>query len=137
MPAINFTPDEVAKYYDLRVPQLKQSGAAQWRGPCPMHHGKRDNFTVNRNTGDFFCHSECGFGGDILKLEVALSCEPDLATCKAQVFQLVGRTESDTWHGSTSVSSLGAASLELANTNATDGWKEVERYPYQYIDGSL
>ena len=136
MPDMTFNPDEVSTYYAVRVPQLKQSPTKEWRGPCPIHHGKGDSFVVDPNTGLWFCHSECGFGGGIIRLETALTGEL-FPTCKAQVFQFVGRTESDTWHGSTSVNSPGAASLESTNTNATDGWKEVERYPYQYIDESL
>jgi putative DNA primase/helicase len=137
MSIITFTPKEVSIYYAKQVPHLKQSQAPEWRGPCPIHHGKSDNFTVNPNNGIWFCHSKCGFGGDILKLEAALTCETDFETCKTQVFQLVGRTEFDSSHDSMSVNSHGAAFLEPANTHATDGWKEIERYPYQDAEGNL
>ena len=82
--SITFTPDEVSAYYAERVPHLKQSQAAEWRGPCPIHHGKKDNFAVNPVNGVWFCHSECGRGGDILKLEEELTGS-DFPTCKAKV----------------------------------------------------
>ena len=44
---IQFTPGEVSTYYAARVPHLKQRRAAEWRGACPIHHGKNDNFAVD------------------------------------------------------------------------------------------
>jgi hypothetical protein len=46
-----------------RVPSLRRSGA-EWRGPCPIHGGKRANFSVNEAKGTFYCHT-CGEGGDV------------------------------------------------------------------------
>jgi hypothetical protein len=37
-----FTPAEIAHYYEVRAPQVKQAGS-EWRGPCPLHHGTRDD----------------------------------------------------------------------------------------------
>jgi Protein of unknown function (DUF3987)/CHC2 zinc finger len=90
--AITFTSGEVSTYYAARVPHLKQRRAAEWRGPCPIHHGKNDNFAVDPETGRWFCHSACGRGGDILELEAALA-GGDFPTRKAEVFGLVGRVE--------------------------------------------
>jgi hypothetical protein len=72
-PAITFTSGEASSYYAARVPHLKQRRAAEWRGACPVHHGKNDSFAVDPATGRWFCHSTCGRGGDILELEEALS----------------------------------------------------------------
>lgn len=44
---------------------LKRVGH-EWRGSCPLHHGKDANFAVNPDTGHWFCHSQCQEGGDIL-----------------------------------------------------------------------
>ena len=90
--AIQFTPGEVSTYYAARVPHLKQRRAAEWRGVCPIHQGKNDNFAVEPDTGRWFCHSTCGRGGDILELEAALTGR-DFPTRKAEVFRLVGRIE--------------------------------------------
>ena len=89
---ISFTSTAVSTYYAARVPLLKQRGAPQWRGPCPIHKGKRDSFAVEASTGDWFCHSACGGGGDILELEMAL-VGGDFKTAKAEVFRIVGRLE--------------------------------------------
>ena len=51
--AITFTAGEVSTYFALRVPQLNQRRATEWRGPCPIHHGKNDNFAVEANTGRY------------------------------------------------------------------------------------
>ncbi|HEY4365118.1 MAG TPA: VapE domain-containing protein [Bryobacteraceae bacterium] len=67
-----FTPAEVARYYKVRGPGIRQTGH-EWRGPCPLHVGKRDSFAVNPLTGDWFCHSECGRGGSLIDFEIELS----------------------------------------------------------------
>src|SRR5947209_4410872 len=90
--AITFTSGEVSAYYAARVPNLKQRRAAEWRGACPIHRGKNDNFAVEPDTGRWFCHSTCGRGGDVLELEAALN-RGDFPTRKAEVFRLVGRME--------------------------------------------
>ena len=90
--AITFTSNEVSTYYAVRVPHLKQRPAAEWRGTCPIHHGKDDNFAVDPGTGRWFCHSRCGRGGDILNLEGEL-CGGDFPTRKTEVFRLVSRAD--------------------------------------------
>lgn len=64
---------QIAQYYRTRVPKLKRHGSREWRGPCPIHKGKRDSFAVNQETGQWMCHSECGRGGDIVALEMELT----------------------------------------------------------------
>jgi putative DNA primase/helicase len=86
-----FSATEIATYYRARVPKLRQTGT-QWRGPCPIHHGKRDSFAVEPSTGRWNCHSTCGRGGDILNLESALH-GGDFGSVKAEVFRTVGRAE--------------------------------------------
>ena len=72
---IEFTDYEIAKYYRERVPKLKQRGP-EWRGACPVHHGKDENFAVNPRTGAAFCHSACGRGWDIIGLEQEFTGAP-------------------------------------------------------------
>jgi hypothetical protein len=69
---IALSASEVAMYYTSRVSDLRQRGK-RWRGPCPIHRGKQDNFSVNSETGLWRCWSVCGRGGDIIALEVALT----------------------------------------------------------------
>ena len=68
----DFSPSEVAAYYAARLPELQQRGR-EWRYKCSRHNGAGDNFTVNAETGAWYCHSECGCGGDIIELEMALT----------------------------------------------------------------
>jgi putative DNA primase/helicase len=91
--AITLTREEISTYFGARVPNLKQRRAAEWRGACPIHHGKNDNFAVDPETGRWFCHSACGRGGDILELEAALTAG-DFSTRKAEVFRIIGRVDS-------------------------------------------
>jgi KaiC/GvpD/RAD55 family RecA-like ATPase len=88
---IEFGIFEIARYYAVRIPKLKQRGR-EWRSPCPVHNGKDDNFSVNPETGQAHCHSVCGKGWDIIGLEQALTgC--DFQHAKEQVFEIVGKTE--------------------------------------------
>jgi hypothetical protein len=89
--AIVLTPAEISMYYSTRVPKLKRR-KNEWRGACPIHQGKNDNFCVDPKTGRWYCHSACGHGGDILDLEAELR-GGDFPTRKAEVFRLVSRIE--------------------------------------------
>ncbi len=51
-------------FYQSHTP-LKRVGS-EWRGACPLHKGTGLNFTVDPETGYWFCHSQCQEGGDIL-----------------------------------------------------------------------
>ena len=136
---ITFSAGEVSAYYAARVPHLKQRRAAQWRGPCPIHHGKDDNFAVDSATGRWFCHSACGRGGDVLELEEALN-GGDFATRKAEVFRLVGRTEPHYSHSGTRMkgdSARMAPTKPTKPTSAAGKWREIARYPYVDRDGQL
>ena len=88
---IEFTDYEIAKYYRERVPKLKQRGP-EWRGACPVHHGKDENFAVNPRTGAAFCHSACGRGWDIIGLEQEFTGAP-FQEAKAEVFTLTGKMD--------------------------------------------
>lgn len=90
--AITSTAGEVSTYYAARVPHLKQRRAAEWRGACPIHHGKNDNFAVDPATGRWFCHSNCGRGGDLVELEKTLTSAGS-KTAKAEVLRIVGRSD--------------------------------------------
>ena len=70
--ACAMSPSEIARYCEARVPSLKRIGP-ELRGACPIHHGKRDSFALNPETGDWYCHSQCGRGGSLIQLEVELS----------------------------------------------------------------
>ncbi|MGO9257925.1 MAG: DUF3987 domain-containing protein [Bryobacteraceae bacterium] len=136
---IIFTPGEISGYYAARVPRLKQRRAAEWRGPCPIHQGKDDNFAVDPETGCWFCHSRCGRSGDILELEMALT-GADFKTAKAEVFRLVGRIEPEYRRSSTRANgnSAGTAlSKPTKRTGAAGEWREIERCSYVDRDGSL
>jgi hypothetical protein len=86
---IGFTPSQVRMYYHARVPDLEQRGT-EWRGPCPVHNGEGDNFAVHAETGQWYCHSCCQRGGDIIQLERELT-GVDFPTALAQVNDIVGR----------------------------------------------
>ncbi len=68
----DFSRSEVADYYATRAPEVRQCGH-QWRGRCLIHKGTHDNFSVDPNTGMWYCHSQCGRGGSMFDLEMALT----------------------------------------------------------------
>ena len=86
-----YSPAEIRTYYATRVPGLQQTTAGEWRGPCPIHGGTRDSFGVHADTGEWYCHSECGRGGGILTLEAALQNTEDLAAAGKAIDEIVGR----------------------------------------------
>jgi hypothetical protein len=137
--AITFTAGEVSAYYAARLPHLKQRRAAEWRGPCPIHHGKNDNFAVEPPTGRWFCHSTCGRGGDILELEGALT-GGDFRTRKAEVFRLVGRVEPEHRYNGACANrnSAGTSPTKPAKPIGAAGtWREMARYRYLDREGNL
>lgn len=89
---IDFSPSEIAEYYAVRVPALKQGNQREWRGACPVHNGNGANFTVDSETGMAHCHSQCGQGWDIISLEMAMS-GTDFPHAKVSVFRTIGRPE--------------------------------------------
>lgn len=60
----------LAQHLDLfskHVPNFKKDNGDQWRGNCPFHHEKtpkNKSFSVNVNTGQYFCHSCDAKGND-------------------------------------------------------------------------
>jgi hypothetical protein len=86
---IALSASEVAIYYESRVSDLRQRGK-RWRGPCPIHRGKHDSFSVDPETGLWRCWSVCGRGGDIIALEIALTGAPWLDSV-AKIEQIIGR----------------------------------------------
>ncbi len=87
---ISFTPGEIGAYYRARLPRVRQTRAANWSTPCPIHDGKNPNFSINGATGQWRCHSKCDRGGDILDLEMALT-GADFVGAKLAVFDIIGR----------------------------------------------
>jgi len=89
---MTFTAAEVRAYYATRMPDLQINAQREWRGPCPIHQGDRDSFSVNSETGLAQCHSACQRGWDIVGLEMELT-RADFPKAKAEVFRIVGRPE--------------------------------------------
>ena len=86
---IKLSPHDIRDYYKTRLPKLPQRDH-EWRGPCPIHGGKRDSLAVQAGTGWAYCHSTCSRGWDIPGFEQALfSC--DFPTAVKHISQIVGR----------------------------------------------
>jgi hypothetical protein len=132
---IEFSTTEIAAYYSERAPKVRQRGS-EWRGPCPIHQGKDDNFAVDPKNGRWSCHSACGRGGDILELEGTLN-GGDFPTRKAEVFRLVGRIEPDYRRNGTRTNGNLAGTGPTKPTGTPGGWRETARYPYEDRDGNL
>ena len=85
----DFTPSEGSVYYASRAPKVRQHGH-EWRGPCPIHSGTGNNFSVNAETGMWYCHSQCGRGGSMFDLEMELT-NTDFPPAANEVRRIVGR----------------------------------------------
>jgi len=87
--AVPLTELEIRGYYAARVKGLHAVGG-KWRAPCPLHHGQRDSFAVDPDTGAWFCHSQCNTGGGIYDFEIALT-GASLPAAREAVLRAVGR----------------------------------------------
>ena len=85
-------------YYATQVPRLQHRGK-QWRGICPLHRGKHLSFSVNLETGCWYCFSDCGRGGSMIDLEIELN-RTDFRTALAATYDIVGRPQPTTQIGS-------------------------------------
>jgi 5S rRNA maturation endonuclease (ribonuclease M5) len=86
-----FTSAEIARYYEVRAPNIRHIGH-EWRGPCPLHKGRRDSFAINSQTGEWYCHSDCGRGGSLIDFEIELTGKP-FAEAAAEARAIAGRME--------------------------------------------
>jgi len=87
---MDFTAHEISTYYEHRVPAMAQPDRREWRGGCPVHNGRDENFSVDPSTGMAFCHSQCSRGWDVIGLEMELG-GVDFPKAKAEVFRILGR----------------------------------------------
>lgn len=84
---------QIRIYWESRIAldKFKLEGR-ELRGPCPIHQGRRNSFAVNQDTGDWYCHSQCGRGGSIFDYEMETSgC--DFKTASEAVYRIVGRPD--------------------------------------------
>ena len=96
-----FSPAEVARYYAARAPQLPQRGK-RWRGYCLLHRGKHSNFSVNPETGCWYCFSGCGRGGSLIDFELELT-GADFRAALGAIYAIVGRpAPTKAWHATDS-----------------------------------
>jgi putative DNA primase/helicase len=137
----NFTPSEVSTFYSDRLPDLPQEGP-EWRWVCKLHGGQGENFTVNAETGCWYCHSQCGRGGSIYDLEMLLS-NTDFAAAANEVHRIVGRPalrqvdrEPEMKWGLPGWSH-GYLRERIEKIERDNQWKHTAVYPYFRVEGSL
>lgn len=135
----DLTPSEVSEYYRVRMPSLEQRGN-EWRAGCPIHNGKDPNFSVNAKTGLWMCHSQCGRGGSVYDLEMALS-SADFPDAAREVRRIVGRPdlrpiepEPEMKWGLTGWQHE-YLRRRIAKVAVEHGWKYSATYPYFDADG--
>jgi hypothetical protein len=137
----DFSPSEVSSYYAVRAPGVRQQGR-EWRGRCPIHNGDGDNFTINAETGLWYCHSQCGRGGSMFDLEMTLS-NADFPVAANEVRRMVGRPalrqvdkEPEHKWGLPGFSHAYLAQ-RIEEIERKNKWKESAVYPYFDAEGHL
>lgn len=85
-----FTRGEIEAYLAERGIRLQCNSGHEWRGRCPIHQGERDSFTLNVETGHWYCHSECSRGGGLVDLELGL-CGGGIGTAIERICSIIGR----------------------------------------------
>jgi len=137
----DFSPSEVAVYYAARAPKVRQRGH-EWRGPCPIHAGTNDNFAVNADTGMWYCHSQCGRGGSMIDLEMALT-NTEFPTAANETRRIVGRPalrqvdREPEMKWSVPEWSHNYLGQQIEAVEQKQSWKHTAVYPYFDIDGRL
>jgi P4 family phage/plasmid primase-like protien len=135
----DLTPFEISEYYRARMPNLDQRGS-EWRAGCPIHNGKDPNFAVNAENGLWMCHSQCGRGGSIYDLEMALT-GAEFPEAAREVRRIIGRRDSRPAEGEpeTKWGLLGwqheYLRERIEKVEAEHGWKHSATYPYFEADG--
>jgi putative DNA primase/helicase len=137
----DFTPSEVSVYYAVRAPKVRQHGH-EWRGPCPIHSGTGDNFSVNAETGMWYCHSQCGRGGSMFDLEMELT-NTDFPPAANEVRRVVGRPalrrvdrEPEMKWGLPGWSH-GYLGKQIEAVEQKNQWKHTAIYPYFDAEGRI
>lgn len=140
MGAIIFNGAEIRSFYASRVPRLKQTEHREWRGPCPIHKGEDDNFGVDRDTGQWYCHSQCQKGGDIFSLEMDLS-DSDFKSARDEVYRIVGRSAAEEfkspWHKVDYVyhDEAGRASFRVVRRERNVGLNREKKFHLERLEG--
>jgi DNA primase len=82
--------DAVLRAFVPRLDAFEQTGD-ELRGPCPIHDGARESFSINVATGAWFCFSECNRGGGLADL-VSLLSNCSLSDALAEIDKILGRS---------------------------------------------
>lgn len=93
--SLPYSHTEIAGFYRTHVPGLNMNGGEEWRGPCPIHQGTRDSFAVHAASGRWHCHSQCGRGGTLRQLAIALGVTPPAAPDLRQIETVYEYTGTD------------------------------------------
>jgi hypothetical protein len=91
------TKTDIRRYYEHRIQGFARwkSQGGWWRGPCPIHKGKRDSFAVHQESGGWICHSECQRGGSLFHFEMRLYSSYEQA--RESVSRILGRADISKW----------------------------------------
>jgi putative DNA primase/helicase len=137
----DFTPSEVSNYWADRLPGMPQRGI-EWRYHCELHGGTHDSFSVNRETGMWYCHSKCGRGGSMFDFEMLFS-NSDFVVAANEVRRIVGRSflrqvdrEPEMKWGVPGWSHHYLRE-RVEKIERENGWRHSAIYPYFFADGKV
>jgi len=109
--------------------------------PCPVHKGRDKNFAVNAETGQWFCHSQCGRGGSVYDLEMAFT-KADFRTAAVEVQRIANATVAPSAAEPTIDPKWGLTGWQqgylrqrIEEVEAQNGWKFAAMYPYFESNG--
>lgn len=110
--------DVLAKY--TVVPDHRHSN---FRMPCPLHHGDRDNFRVDADEGKWYCYV-CKEGGDVINLVAAFEKCRNIQAAKILIEEFGVDTKSDAF-----IRTVRRTARNMKN------WKEAQEVPQ--VEGGL
>ncbi len=137
----DFTQSEVSIFWHHHLPDMPQQGS-EWRYHCKLHDGTHDSFSVNPETGMWYCHSKCGRGGSMVDFQMLLT-GADFVVAANEVRRIVGRPflrqvdrEPEMKWGLPGYSHQ-YLSERIEKIERENGWRHTAVYPYFFADGRL
>ena len=65
--------DHYDKFYAKYLPDIKKAGGNEFMSRCPFHADGKASFSINAQTGEYFCHG-CGKKGHAFHFYAKLNC---------------------------------------------------------------
>jgi hypothetical protein len=125
-----FSPAEIREFYSYHLPGHKWTDKKEQRNTCPIHGGDNPTaFTFNSVTGQSFCHTGCGEGGDIIAVQMKVTCKP-FPEAYRDVCRIVGRDTGSSMYDASGTVAHRASGVKPVKQEPSRATRTVASYEY-------